>query len=217
MTHDWANVVLSALGAVVGGSATTWWFLYRRGLEPSSELGLEIFFAGRQADNFIVEVVATLQNKSSVRQAYRDLQLSIRYLLPEDIIEEGSEKIGYQLKMNRSIDTRIGSKRYFAHAEYIDAGINFRHSYITFVPANATVLWLNSRLQFRTREHWYSHSFVWHTKSSQRLVSVPLAEKSEALLKIQRGAEAKRPRSSAAPAARLRTPPPNKESHSQKA
>jgi hypothetical protein len=174
MSHDWADNILTAIGASLVASVTTWWFLYRRVLEPSSELELGASLVGRQADQLLLEVTALLTNKSSVRQRYRDFQVSVRYLLPTNEIADGPENLGYQLHVPNSIDQRIGKKRFVGYAEYIDAGITFRHSYITFVPADATYLWVHAKLEFRTRMHWYSTSFVWHKKSAQRLVAVPI-------------------------------------------
>ena len=182
MSDDWVKVILTALGASLVTTMSTWWFLYRRGLEPSSELDLNVTFGGLQANQMLIEVVAVLVYKSSVRQHYKDFQLSVRYLLPADVIVDGSERLGHQLQVPHSIDTRIGTKRFFGYAEYIDPGIAFRHSYITFVPAEATFLWLHAKLQFRTRKYWYSTKFVWDSKSMQRLVSMPTSRAKTDLL-----------------------------------
>jgi hypothetical protein len=173
MDPKYLEILLSSAGAALGAAVTVWWFFVRRELEPASELTIDVYFAGKQAQQVLIEVIATLTNKSMVRQHYRDFQVSLRYLLPGDAVTDGSEKIGYQLQFPNSIDSRISSKRFFANAVYINPKLAFRHSYITSVPENATFLWVNCKLLFRTRNHWYSVKSTEHMKNAQRLFCIP--------------------------------------------
>jgi len=104
--------------------------------------------------------------------------VTVRYLLPTDQISDGSEKINYQLSCVRTIDDRIGGiKRYFANAMYIDPRLTFRHSYITFLPTDATFVWVQCSLQFPGRRRWFALKQVTETKNTQRLFSVPPRER----------------------------------------
>jgi hypothetical protein len=113
MDPKYLEILLSSAGAALVAAATVWWFFVRRELEPASELTIDVYFAGKQAQQVLVEVIATLTNKSMVRQGYRDFQVSVRYLLPGDAVIDGSEKIGYQLHFPNSIDSRIDSDSFF--------------------------------------------------------------------------------------------------------
>ena len=82
---------------------------------------------------------------------------------------DGDERIQFQLCCNRTIDERIsGSKRRFANVAYIDPRLTFRHSYVTFVPGDATFIWLQCSLRFRAG--WKRQ---WLVKNVQRLLRVP--------------------------------------------
>jgi hypothetical protein len=139
--------------AAVSAMWIIWLFLTRRQGEPGGELQINVEFVGQQNDNSLIEVSAILTNRSLVRHRYGGFRLKVRYLLPDDKIEDGEDKLNYQLYCPRTIDKRINkTHRFFANAEYIDPGSSFRHSYITFVPAKATFVWVQCELLFPS---WY--------------------------------------------------------------
>jgi hypothetical protein len=143
-------------------------FFLRREAEPGAELQLDVYFVGRQHAQRLIEVVATLANRSFVRHRYADFRVNVRYLMSDDPIVDGGPELAHQIKIPRTIDARIGgTKRYFANAEYIDPRLTFRHSYVTFVPADATFLLVQCSLEFPT---FFGKPA---RKNIQRLVRVP--------------------------------------------
>jgi hypothetical protein len=144
-------------------------FIYQRANEPATDIDIDLKFVGIQDDKWIIEITSFLKNQSLVRHEYKDFQVSIRYLLPEDKVEDGDLKILYQLKFSRSIDERInGGKRFFGNVEYINPRQEFRHRYITHIPINATFVWVQCRFLFKIRKE---------TKmNSQRIFRVPSKE-----------------------------------------
>jgi hypothetical protein len=68
-----------------------------------------------------------------------------------------------------TIDSRIdGRRREFANAEFIDPRLTFRHSYVTFVPENATFLLVQCSLDFPMP--WRRRAAK---KNTQKLLRVP--------------------------------------------
>jgi hypothetical protein len=149
-----------------------WQFLVRREGVPGAELGIDAVFVGRQDHQWLIEVVAVLANRGFVRHDYSDFSITVRYFLPEDEIRDGEAAIHYQLECERTIDQRIGGKkRTFANVAYIEPRLTFRHSYITFVPADSTFIWLQCRMKFRPGIRRRGK-----TKNVQRLLQVPTSE-----------------------------------------
>ena len=168
------EVLLAAMGLIASGAWASWLLLVRREVEPSTELSIEVSFAGIQDHQWLIEVAAILSNRGLVRQFYRDFQLSVRYLLPADEIHDSDvERLKHQIHFPHSIDTRIGTKRLYPNAVYINPKLTFRHSYITSVPQEATFVWVSCKFMFRTREHWFSLRTTEHLKNAQRLFRVP--------------------------------------------
>jgi hypothetical protein len=166
----WWGVLVTAVSA----AWVIWLFIIRREAEPGAELDLNVEFVGRQDGKWLIEVVAKLTNRGAVRHWYRQFRVVVRYLLPGDEIIDGPEKVSYQLFCTRTIDDRVGRQsRYYANAAYIDPRLTFRHSYVTFVPEEATFVWVQLRLVFQRRDSWRPWKRVDEIKNSQRLFKVP--------------------------------------------
>jgi len=151
---------------VIGASWTYWKFVIQRESEPATDIDIDVAFVGKQDAKWIIEITVTLENKSQVRLRYEDFQISTRYLLPEDKIEDGDPKLNYQLHAMRTIDDRIGGKkRFFANVEYLNPKQVFRQRYITYVPGDATFVWVQTKFFFRLKGK--------EKVNSQRIFAVP--------------------------------------------
>jgi len=171
---DILKAAASVLVVVVPAGWILWLFLIRREAEPGAELDLDVDFVGKQDGKWLIEVVAKITNRAGVRHWYHQFRVVVRYILPEDDVTDGVERLNYQLYCKRSIDSRIdGRQRYFSNASYIDPRLTFRHSYVTFVPAEATFVWVQLKLVFPRRNGWQPWKKVEEVKNSQRLFKVP--------------------------------------------
>jgi hypothetical protein len=149
LSHEQVDLLLKAAGATAVAVVTAWWFLFRRSLEPGCELQIDAHFAGRQSNRILLEVVASLTNKSSVRQNYRDFRVSVRYLCASDAVVDGPNEIAFQINFPHSIDTSASGNRFFSNVAYIDPSVTFRHSYVTGIPEDATFVLVQCRLLFK--------------------------------------------------------------------
>jgi hypothetical protein len=130
---------IQAFAIITAGAWAYWRFIYQRANEPATDTDIDLKFVGIQDDKWVIEITSFLKNQSLVRLQYNDFQVSIRYLLPEDKVEDGDKKILYQLNFPTCIDERIKwEKRLFGNVEYINPKQEFKHRYITYIPINAT-------------------------------------------------------------------------------
>ena len=117
-------------------------------------------------------VVQAEENLRLVRVKYEDFQVTVRYLMPEDRVEDGGEKILYQLNFPRTIDERInGKKRFFGNADYLNPRQEFRHRYITSIPEDGTFVWVQCKFLFTPQKNV--------KMNSQRIFRVPAGEVAE--------------------------------------
>jgi hypothetical protein len=157
---------IQSLALVVGAGWAYWKFVHQRANEPATDIDIDLHFIGMQDGKRVIEIVSTLTNQSLVRVNYKRFRVSVRYLLPTDDIEDGEQPIHYQLKCPRTIDDRIDHKeRYFANVEYINPKQEFKHRYVTFVPAEATFVWIQCEFFLCTRREV--------KVNSQRIFGVP--------------------------------------------
>ncbi len=155
------------IAAIIIGAAWAYWkFFIQRTGEPATDIDIDVKFVGRQHGNWIVEITVFLENRSQVRLNYRDFWITARYVLPDDPIADGKKEINYQLDCRRTINERInGEKRSFSNVAYMNPKQQFRQRYITYIPGDATFLWLQARFLFKMKE--------WEVVNSQRIFRVP--------------------------------------------
>jgi hypothetical protein len=142
---------LQAVAIVLAGLWAYWRFFYQQNHEPATDIYIDVERIGLQAGCQILEVTATLENKSLVKHKYEDFRMTMRYLLAEDQVKDGGAEHNYQLYFPHSIDERIGRRRYFANVAYINPRQRFHHRYETFVPVDATAVWVHCKFAFRKR------------------------------------------------------------------
>ena len=178
---DLASTVESfvKIAAIVFGGAWAYWkFIVQRANEPASDMDIDVRFVGKQDGKWLVEITVLLENKSQVRLKYEDFQITARYLLPGDKVEDGGHRIHHQLHFPRTIDERIGGeKRYFSNAEYINPKQVFRHRYVTALPDKATFLWVQTKFFFdlKGREKCDSQK-IFRVPENEARSSAPLAQ-----------------------------------------
>jgi hypothetical protein len=164
---DIASSVVTSVGLVLAAGWSYWKFVRQREGEPATDIDVDLAFVGTQSEKWIVQVTATLENRSQVRLHYRDFQVTLRYLLAGDPVEDGEEKIAYQLRFDRNIDDRIGgNKRFFTNSVFINPKQQFRHRYITHLPCDATFAWVQCKYLYRLRGQIYK-------TNTQRIFRVP--------------------------------------------
>ena len=168
--------IIETLAILATGGWAYWKFILQRQREPATDIDIDLRFLGIQDSKWIIEVTSILNNKSLVRHRYRCFQVTVRYLLPDDKIEDGDKTIHYQLKAPRSIDERIGgAKRYFANVDYLNPKQEFKHRYITAVPAQARFVWVQCKFLFTIT--WCKFFFKKTVKmNTQKIFRVPASE-----------------------------------------
>lgn len=140
---NWVEIVpgyVTAVAVLVGGVWTYIRFFHERSDEPATDIDVNARFVGVQDGQCLVEVEATLVNRSLVRHYYHDFRMNMRYLTPDDRIVDGGDRLAYQVHFPHSIDKRVGDVRYFPNAKYINPRQTFHQRYETFVPAEATFI-----------------------------------------------------------------------------
>jgi hypothetical protein len=158
---------------LIGGSWTYWKFVIQRSSEPATDIDTNVTFVGKQDAKWIIQITVTLENKSEVRLEYKDFQIVARYFLPDDKITDSTHpKVMYQLDAPRTIDERIGSKRFFSNVEYINPKQVFRQRYITYLPGDATFVWIQTKFFFTLKKL--------QMVNSQKIFRVPNEKTTEA-------------------------------------
>jgi len=156
---DAIYAIVSTLAIVIGGSWAYWKFVIQKEREPRAEFDLMAEFIGRQDGKWLLEVSGRLVNKGKVRHKMENATMNVRYVLPNDpVVESQEDRQFHQVLFPHSI-----GRRKIWWDSYIDPGLEFRNSYVTWVPAEATYILLLCKFQ-------YGNERVW---PAQRVLKVP--------------------------------------------
>lgn len=140
---------IQVLALVTAGVWAYWRFVHQRSHEPATDIEVDVTFVGIQGPWWVVEVTAILENKSLVRHNYGDFRMNLRFLTADDTLKDAGPGLNFQLQFPHSIDERIcGQRRFFPRAEYINPRQQFRHRYVSFIPAEATFVRVHSKFEF---------------------------------------------------------------------
>jgi hypothetical protein len=167
--------VVSTLAIIIGGSWAYWKFVIQKERAPRAEFDLTAEFIGRQDGKWLLEVSGRLVNKGKVRHQMENATLNIRYLLPTDpVVESEKESQSRQVSFPHSI-----GRRSIWWDSYIDPGLEFRNSYLTWVPEEATYILLLCKFRYIKGRYW----------PAQRVLRVPTSTEVDDRPKETRKAE----------------------------
>lgn len=153
-----ASAVVSALGIIIGASWAYWKFIWQKERAPRAEFDLTGEFIGMQDGIWLLEISARLANKGKVRHEMSNAQLNVRYLTAEDHISDSTDPRHFKQVW---FPHDLGRRQIWKDS-YIDPGLEFRNSYVTQVPGNATYVLLLCKFKYQSDE-W----------PAQRLLKVP--------------------------------------------
>ncbi len=150
--------IATAVAIILGGMWAYWKFSIQREREPRAEFDLAAEFVGQQDGKWLIEVSARLTNKGKVRHPMIDATMNVRYLVSSDVVVESQDPTHFR---QLSFPHAVGRRKIWQDS-YIDPGLEFRNSYIIWVPAQATFVLLLCKFRY-DNEEW----------PAQRLVKVP--------------------------------------------
>ena len=152
------QAAVSAIAILLGGAWAYWKFSVQREREPRAEFDLTAEFIGVQDGKWLLEVSARLANKGKVRHPMKDATLNIRYVLSADEVTESADPRHFR---QLAFPHDIGRRKVWKDS-FIDPGLEFRNSYVTWVPEDATYVLLLCHFRYNN-EQW----------PAQRLLRVP--------------------------------------------
>jgi hypothetical protein len=136
--------VMSTLAIIIGGVWAYWKFVVQMEREPRAEFDLTAEFIGIQDGKWLLEVSARLANKGKVRHLMKNATMNIRYLTSADHVLESSQDGHFrQVSFPHSIGRRV-----VWSDSYIDPGLEFRNSYLAWVPEEATFVLLLCNFEY---------------------------------------------------------------------
>lgn len=142
LVRNYAQAMQSALtplALIVGGIWAFRKFVLRQEQYPHIETSADINFIGKHKDHWVIELIAWVENKGTAQHKMTEFDFDLYHLLPHFSLEE-NEQIGGQVPHL----TKKGSFLPRGHRLFfVDPSVKAKYSYITKVPAGASMLILH--------------------------------------------------------------------------
>lgn len=151
------------LSFIIGGIWVYTRYIRQRENTPNIESSAELNLIGEQAGWWIVELIATIENKGKVQHKMKEFRFDLNALCSDDQIDT-SEKWGGQVNFPHLVaeGSLLPTQSDFF---FIDPGIKAKYSYVARVPRDATFLIFHCWFKY------YDDPNLSHT--AEKSISVP--------------------------------------------
>lgn len=126
------------------------WTMYRFGINrekyPKLQFELNLIITGKTSTNYILQLVAIIDNKGLTRQYINDFKFHLLYFNNDFKIVLDDEKINRQLKFKYLITNRDWLKP--TTPPFIDGGIKHKFTYNTAVDLNIDYVIIYSKFNY---------------------------------------------------------------------
>ncbi len=140
-----AQAGVTALALVVGGIWAYRKFVFRQERYPHIETSADINFIGKHnnfkgkhEDHWVIELIAWVENKGRAQHRMSEFCFDLYHLLPDDPLEE-EKSYGRQATFP-NFTTKGSFLPEQSEFFFVDPGVKAKYSYITAVPAKASML-----------------------------------------------------------------------------
>jgi hypothetical protein len=157
-----AQAGVTALALVVGGIWAYRKFGLRQERYPHIETSADINFIGKHnnfngkhEDHWIIELIAWIENKGTAQHKMSDFYFDVYHLLPNDLLAKEENYGGQASFPHFTIKGSFLPNR--SAFFFVDPGIKAKYSYITAVPAKASMVIFHWSFRYADRRG-YGHT-----------------------------------------------------------
>lgn len=151
---------------IVGGIWVYSKYIRQQERYPNIEFSADVQFIGNQGGDWLVEVIASIENKGKTQHKMEEFSFDLNALEKDTEIltsEKWGNQVDFPLQITRG-SFLPASRRFF----FIDPGIKAKYSYLAKVPANASFVILHAWFNYGDNRN-FSHS-------AERTVAVPRSD-----------------------------------------
>lgn len=155
--------VATVVSFIVGGIWVYSKYIRQQERYPNIEFSADVQFIGKQDDYWIVELIATVENKGKAQHRMEEFLFDLN-ALPKSAKVQTSEKWGNQVDFPVSVAQGSFLPKQYKFF-FIDPGVKAKYSYLSRVPTSASFVVLHSWFKYGD-DRKYSHT-------AERTVAVP--------------------------------------------
>ena len=167
--EDWKNIAAGAQSIAtiasfgVGGAWVYIKYIRQQERYPNIEFSADIQFIGKQDGYWIVEVIASVENKGKAQHRMQEFEFDLNGIeqgQPIQTDQRWGNQVDFPLSIARGSFLPAQSQFFF-----IDPGLKAKYSYLTRVPVTVTIVILHCWFKYGDKRK-FSHT-------AERTVAVP--------------------------------------------
>lgn len=121
------------------------------------EFEVDVRFVGLQHEEWIVELVAAINNKGLVQHRITKFTFDLRCLMVDDPVTEGGEEINGQVFIPNAVKGGSWLPEYFG-GTFVEPGLTATYRHITQLSASASFALLHGQFQYSDGRDDYEHT-----------------------------------------------------------
>lgn len=140
--------VISGLAILVAGSWAFRKYVLRLEDDPRIEFFVDVNFVGLEGDEWVVEILAFIENKGDVPHTIKEIYFGLRALERGKKIELGDDKIHGQAYFSELLSETTWMSKAQQEGQFgvLYPGISMRYNYVYKIPPNLSFLLLHGTL-----------------------------------------------------------------------
>lgn len=155
--------VVKTIALLIGGGWAFWRYVYQGEFKRRVEFNVDVNFVSVHRDVWLVELVASVENKGLVTHQIMGFSFKLRCIFPEDGVMDTGKKANFQTDFPHKLKEGTWLPNQWGNT-FVRPGICTRYVFVTDVPKHAVAIVLSGRFQ-------YPEKRTFHT--AVKLVKVP--------------------------------------------
>jgi hypothetical protein len=161
--------IVKTIAILTGGGWVFLRYVYQGEFKRRVEFNVDVNFVSIHQDVWLVELIASVENKGLVTHQIADFSFKLRCLFPEDAVEVTGRKANFQTNFPHKLKTGTWLPNQWGNS-FVRPGVCTRYVFVTDVPKRAVAVVLSGRFRYPERESFHT---------AVKLVKVPGASSTE--------------------------------------
>jgi hypothetical protein len=158
--------IVKIIAIVIGGGWAFWRYVYQGEFKRRVAFNVDVNFVAVHQDVWLVELLASVENKGLVTHEIEGFSFKLRCIFPEDALEETGKKANFQTNFPHKLKEGTWLPNQWGNT-FVRPSICTRYVFVTSVPARAVAVVLSGRFRYPERESFHT---------AVKLVKVPASQ-----------------------------------------
>jgi len=147
--------IVKIVAVVVGGGWAFWRYVYQGEFKRRVAFNVDVNFVAEHQDVWLVELLASVENKGSVTHQIADFSFKLRCIFPEDAVEETGKKANFQTNFPHKLKEGTWLPNQWGNT-FVRPGICTNYVFVTAVPKRAVAVVLSGRFRYPEKNAFHT-------------------------------------------------------------